>query len=99
MNVLEGDNNNRAFIIVILHVKNDDKMVVRNNVTLQTCHNLFAFPEPSISWLKNGRKLEKPEVVVREEKGGRVSIVKFTVMGTDDAGVYTCKARNLVTIQ
>ena len=57
------------------------------------CESLGS-PEPSIVWLKNGRKLER--AVVEEAKGGRVSLVKLVVMGTDDAGLYTCKARNLV---
>ncbi len=52
-------------------------------------------PEPSIVWMKNGRKLER-QIVREEKKGRRLSSLKLTVMGVDDAGIYTCIARNMV---
>ncbi|CAL8251670.1 unnamed protein product [Boreogadus saida] len=44
-------------------------------------------PPPTLSWLKDGRPMERPEVVTEE---GR--FVKISKVEVEDAGLYTCLA-------
>ena len=48
-------------------------------------------PQPEIFWFKNGHHIDRS---VRYQRGK--STVEFSVMGGADAGVYTCRARNLI---
>lgn len=49
-------------------------------------------PQPEIFWFKDGQHIDE---TVHFQKGK--STVEFSVMGTADGGVYTCRARNLVS--
>ena len=48
-------------------------------------------PEPEIFWFKDGHHIDENV----HYKRGR-STVEFSIFGTADAGVYTCRARNLI---
>ena len=48
-------------------------------------------PQPEIFWFKDGHHIDES---VHYQDGK--STVEFSVMGTADSGVYTCRARNLV---
>ena len=55
-----------------------------------TCEALGS-PKPEIFWFKDGQHIDES---VHYQQGK--SILEFSVMGTADAGVYTCRARNLI---
>jgi hypothetical protein len=48
-------------------------------------------PQPEIFWFKDGQHIDES---VHYQRGR--STVEFNVLGTADAGVYTCRARNLI---
>ena len=48
-------------------------------------------PQPEIYWFKDGQHIDESV----HYQSGR-STVEFNVMGTADAGVYSCRARNLI---
>jgi hypothetical protein len=50
-------------------------------------------PQPEIFWFKDSQHIDES---VHFQKGK--STVEFSVMGTADAGVYTCRARNWVRL-
>ena len=68
---------------------------------------LFAFqvacealgsPEPSIKWFKDGQEIRDSVIPSPRQRGndeghGR-SVVELQVLGSADAGVYTCRASN-----
>ena len=54
-----------------------------------TCEALGS-PQPDIFWFKDGQHIDES---VHYQRGR--SIVEFQVMGTADAGVYSCRARNM----
>ncbi len=51
-------------------------------------------PKPEVFWFKDGKHLT--ESVRYERGGGGRSAVELNVWNASDAGVYTCRARNLV---
>lgn len=48
-------------------------------------------PKPDIFWFKDGQHIDE---AVHSRHGK--STVEFSILGTADAGVYTCRARNLI---
>ena len=48
-------------------------------------------PQPEIFWFKDGQHIDE---AVHYQRGK--STVEFSVLGSADAGVYTCRARNLI---
>ena len=74
----------------------DTKMSVRTfrkNIgdTFKVSCEALGSPEPEIFWFKDGQHIHES---VHYQRGK--STVEFSIFGTADAGVYTCRARNLI---
>ena len=51
-------------------------------------------PRPSIRWFKDGREILEPVLPPRHPSSSSSSTVELSVLGSADAGDYTCLARN-----
>lgn len=74
----------------------DTKSSLRHHVksvgeTFKVSCEALGSPQPEIFWFKDNQHIDES---VHYQRGR--STVEFSVMGTADAGVYTCRARNLI---